>query len=137
MNRVVLCLAGVVLLVSAGAAYGASSGYPTVWRLHNHTDQPLNVTCVAAHDPTRPEMKLPPQQIPPRSSQTYQWPSVWYNDGMGLNAASWTCRAGGTSELLRFDSDWGESVVIHLSKGKHRTLLSKGASPKAEVRPRL
>jgi hypothetical protein len=56
---------------------------------------------------------------------------------MGLNAASWTCRAGGTSELLRFDSDWGESVVIHLSKGKHRTLLSKGASPKAEVRPRL
>ena len=75
----------------------ALAGYPTVWKVVNHTEFAGYLECRHWND----QMREFHRQVEPHSEFDVTWSD--HNDGVGLIAPSWTCGLGRAKRPLTHD----------------------------------
>ncbi len=109
---------------SATAAYGFS--YPTQWVVENQTSTSVSLTCEGETRGAGVLKDLRGLRVPAKGKTTYTWSNFYYNDGLGLNEASWYCRDTVSGSVLeRFTTSWGEEVRLVLKRSGTRVSLTK------------
>lgn len=105
---------------------------PTIWKVLNQSPLPVLVTCESQDLPGLKNISASFQSpaIAPGATYPHLWGSAWHNDGMGLNAGTFTCRGAlsskaGSVKAVTFMSDWDELVEISISKLSGQFVLSK------------
>ena len=132
----------VVLALLAPVAHGASQ-YPTLWTLHNLSNTTVEVSCEAEKDASQVDLRLPATRIRPGGQAAYNWGASYYNDGLGLNAAHWTCTvvdlsgAGAGGIAGAFSTDWGETLGLKVSGqgGNFRVVKQEASLSRRVTRP--
>ena len=104
----------------------------TTWTLLNQGPLPVIVTCESQElaGLRNAVARFQSSAIAPGASFSHNWGSAWYNDGMGLNAGTFTCHGTlssgpGSVKDVTFYSDWNEAVSISLSKLNGQFVLTK------------
>lgn len=90
--------------------------FPTKWTLINKTRQTLTFTCSCP----KPRGLVNPinmatTTVPVGGTKVVNWGDWWYNDGLGLNACTWSCSAksvAGVYASVTFNTDWGENITL-------------------------
>ncbi len=105
------------LLLLSGANF-LRAEVPTVWMITNKSLDPVQVAC-EGQDPSRQiRLKLESLTVSAQSSFSYDWGDVYYNDGMGLNPATWICEVK-TQKKHRstsFETTWGEAIMLSIDR---------------------
>ena len=124
------------LLVTIGLLIGFDvHAYPTVWKVSNDTNRRLEIVCKSTSVVGLAEIKTPALSIEPHKSFNLNWGAAWYNDGMGLNQATWTCHEQKSPQVVlsgQFETGWDESVLLLLKIDGERLSIQK-TEPKAPV----
>jgi hypothetical protein len=92
----------------------ATAVSPTNWYLVNLTKSTVSINCKGKAKGLSQPLMLATVKISAQSNLVKVW-SLFDNDGLGLNRASWTCLVDG--ESTHFESDWGQNLYLLLDKG--------------------
>lgn len=102
-------------------ALSSSLNYPTRWTLVNSSGQSLGFSCTCPKPRgLKNPINMTPTTVSAGASTVFQWGAGWYNDGLGLNACTWTCstRAGArVTATVTFNTDWGENITLRARSG--------------------
>ncbi len=121
-------LAGCLALETARA----NTAYPTLWQLENQSKQSILLTCQGKAQGLASPIILPLKELGPTSQDTYTWVG-WHNDGLGLNAAAWTCtlknKDTGSETQPQFQTPPGQnSLIVIRTTGSQLELIRLDAS---------
>ena len=130
------------LIISLAAIFGGpalAGSFPTTWRILNSSDKPIDIACWGKTAGGSRPVELARMAIKSGETSEQIWGDEWYNDGLGLQAASWECKAGLSGESLTssgsFSTDWGQNMILSLVQTKSgfmiRTQNQKGDVAKA------
>ena len=121
MNSILttVCLAALTLSTSSiSFAAGKCCNTPTIWTFKNAAKLPVKLSCVLESSTANPiaPVTVATDTVAPGASFEHNWGPNWDNDGMGLIPGHWTCKnteaKGGNTASIKFDTDWGENVVV-------------------------
>jgi hypothetical protein len=106
----------VLVLLASGSSQAA--GLSTQWTLRNEAKEPLTISC--RNTTVKPlEIVLPEQTIPAAGEKVYDWGDLYYNDGLWLNAGSWSCQVqaqGASRRTETFSTGWGEAITLVMNR---------------------
>jgi hypothetical protein len=125
--RFIFCLSlGFSLLSGANKLL---ADVPTVWTITNKSVEPVQVACEGQEPTGQIRLKLGPLTVSARSSFSYEWGDVYYNDGMGLNPAAWICevKTKKNQRSASFVTTWGEAVLLSIDQ-EGRLIRAEAAS---------
>ena len=124
--KVISGVCGFLMSVSALSSSAAAMSYPTKWHVQNQSGSTINLSCEGETVGAGLIKDLRSLVVRAKSSTTYTWSDWYFNDGLGLNAASWFCRDNATNTVFdRFSTSWGEEVTLVIKKSGSRLTLSK------------
>jgi hypothetical protein len=128
-----------LVIMGAAVAHATASQLGTHWNLRNESNQAVVFNCEAQLRDNQPAVRLGDVTIPAQSTVKHTWSDSWsavlFNDGLGLNAASWICSAKfdgvgeGMQEVGRFDTKWGEELTLAVVKSPTGLKLNKENVP--------
>jgi hypothetical protein len=115
--RIPFSFAIFTLFVSGQATAGS---FPTNWHIKNDSRDQIALSCHGEGLGGSRSVEFPVIVIAAGGSEDHAWGSQWYNDGLGLQAANWTCKAGTSPDKMTaagtFSSDWGQDLTMRLAK---------------------
>ena len=128
LQVLVLSLGFATVFSASTAAMADDMQYPTKWVLENKSNAAVSLTCQGRAQGTGPISDLRALKVGPRSRTVFSWSSSYYNDGLGLNAAFWSCRDDRSGTIFApFDTGWGERVGLKIESFGGRLSLAKGS----------
>jgi hypothetical protein len=121
---------GIAGLIISNILLATEVSSNTTWKLQNESDKKVTIECLGRESAGPVRMKLEPVIVAAHSRTDYAWGDAWYNDGMGLNPAEWTCKAQaeGSSvaiSLPKFSTEWGELIQLSVDQSGKRFSLSR------------
>lgn len=123
-------LIGIVSFISSNILLAREVSSNTSWKLQNDSNQKFTIECVGRESAGPVRIKLEPINLAAQSRTEYAWGDAWYNDGMGLNPAEWTCQAqrAGDSVVITapgFSTEWGELIRLTVDQTGKRLFLTR------------
>lgn len=120
-------LSATLACAAVGMSNQASAfSYPTKWVIDNQTNSSVTLSCEGETVGAGVLKDLRSVRVSAKTQTVYTWRDFYYNDGLGLNAASWYCRDTASGTVLeRFSTDWGEEVRLVLTRQGNRVSLTK------------
>jgi hypothetical protein len=124
------------ILFAVGTANANSSSYPTIWHIENTTSQTVDVSCSGkALGGARP-IELSKVTVKSGENSERVWGEERYNDGLGVQAANWECKAGphdaAMVKVSAFSTDWGQNMELSISQGANG-LIMKSLNSRLDV----
>lgn len=121
---------GIASLIISNLLLATEVSSNTTWKLQNESDKKFTIECLGRESAGPIRMKLEPVIIAAHSRTDYAWGDAWYNDGMGLNPAEWTCKAQAEADsvaisLPEFSTEWGELIQLTVDQSGKRLSLSR------------
>ncbi len=128
-------------ILGIGGFATALQASPTVWKVHNRAGTPIAILCASDElIGISGQARFESPVIASGSSYSHGWGEAWHNDGMGLNAGTFTCKANTSSDgqsvaaSITFNVTWDEPAEISILKKDSGLNLSKRTVlPKASV----
>lgn len=129
MTSLISLVALNLLLTGAAAAVPGTSDdmeYPTVWSAENLSPSSVSLSCVGEASGLGLLTDFSAVQLGAGEQDSFQWGGLYYNDGLGLNSARWTCRDDISGTVFpEFATGWGERVRLVVKKVDGRLMLAK------------
>lgn len=105
-----------------------SSELSTKWSIKNNSKEAITISCKNITE-TNTNISMTSRSIKPNKSEVFDWGDNYYNDGLWLNAGSWTCITKNITKLPtdfdNFSSEWGESVFLTINTVDGKLKLNK------------
>ncbi len=99
----------------AGMQATAVWAYPTTWTIHNDTAAAVTMSCRSTLAVGNVNIVLDDVKIAARSRVVHDWGVDWYNDGLGLNQAAWSCMVDAAAVAGGFTTGWDEALTLRVA----------------------